>query len=103
MFFKGIACNAKTVSFNRELKAAELGALRELLLDFLKNEPAYEALATIEQTKAIKELYNLKDDKDLSRKTTLLKKLFAYFKNDLALLGYIHLREGSYRILTKPL
>lgn len=103
MLFKGIACNAKTVSFNRELKPAELGALRDLLLDFLKNEPAYEALATIEQTKAIADLYKLKGDKDLSKKTTLIKELFAYFKNDLASLGYIHLLEGSYRILTKPL
>jgi hypothetical protein len=43
MFFKGIAFNGKTVSFNRQLKYIELRLLYQLLKDFFKNEPAYEA------------------------------------------------------------
>lgn len=102
MFFKGIAFNGKTVSFNRELKHAELLSLYQLLKDFFKNEPAYEALANFEESSLIKDFNLINEKTDLYQHEKIIKKIFRCFQNELSRYGYIQQKENAFTLLEKP-
>lgn len=104
MFQKGISDYKKSeLSFLNSLNNYELRKIQDLILDFFNNEPAYRALAGIEDTDLIDKFYQLvkQDEPEKLAKTT--KALFNKFKNDLEKLGYVlKIKKDVYRLLEKP-